>query len=71
MPRHPIASAIRTALLALLAGCATSPAVPARPGRTSPAPPAGIRFLENDLVRAVAEGRASDRPVFVDAWAPW
>lgn len=30
-----------------------------------------LPFVEDDYPRALAEARASKRPIFVDAWAPW
>jgi len=30
-----------------------------------------IVFIEDDYARALAEARATHRPLFVDAWAPW
>jgi hypothetical protein len=30
-----------------------------------------LPFIEDDYPRALAEARASKRPLFVDAWAPW
>ncbi len=29
------------------------------------------RVIEDDWPRALAEARAKDVPLFVDAWAPW
>lgn len=63
---------MRYALLAaaaLSAACATtSPApAPATPAATR----AGLPFIEDDFPRALAEAKAADKPLFVDAWAPW
>ena len=33
--------------------------------------PAVVPFIENDYPRALAEARARQLPLFVDAWAPW
>ncbi len=30
-----------------------------------------LPFIENDYPRALAEARRLDRPMFVEAWAPW
>jgi hypothetical protein len=30
-----------------------------------------LPFIENDYAKAVAQGKAKNLPVFVDAWAPW
>jgi hypothetical protein len=35
--------------------------------RTDP----GLPFIEDDWPRALAEARARDLPLFVEAWAPW
>ncbi len=38
-------------------------------GSTAAAAP--LPFIEDDWPRALAEARARDLPIFVDAWAPW
>lgn len=57
-----------------LLGCtqAARPAIPPlAPGAASlPAPPA-LSFIEDDYPRALAEAKASGKPLFIDAWAPW
>lgn len=30
-----------------------------------------LPFIENDFSKAVALGKSSKQPIFVDAWAPW
>ena len=30
-----------------------------------------LRFIEDDYSRALAQAKATRRPLFVDAWAPW
>jgi hypothetical protein len=30
-----------------------------------------LPFIENDFSKAVARGNAENKPIFVDAWAPW
>ena len=52
-------------LLAALLGAAPAPAN--EPTTTG----SGISFVEDDLARALAAGRAGHKPVFVDAWATW
>lgn len=61
-PRHAV-----SVLLPVLVGsaCATSPP----PAPTTAA--AKLPFIEDDYPRALAEARAKNRPLFVDAWAPW
>jgi hypothetical protein len=53
----------------LLAALALSACATARP---APAPEAeAVPFIEDDYPRALAEAKASHKPLFVDAWAPW
>jgi hypothetical protein len=30
-----------------------------------------VPFIENDYAKAVAQAKAKNVPLFVDAWAPW
>jgi hypothetical protein len=30
-----------------------------------------VPFIENDYSKAVAQAKAKNLPLFVDAWAPW
>lgn len=32
---------------------------------------AELPFIENEYTRAVAEAKAKNVPLFVEAWAPW
>jgi hypothetical protein len=32
---------------------------------------AALPFIENDYQKAVAQARARNIPLFVEAWAPW
>ena len=32
---------------------------------------ADLPFIENDFARAIAQARAKNVPLFVEAWAPW
>lgn len=34
-------------------------------------PHAKLPFIENDYKKAVAEAKAKNVPLFVEAWAPW
>jgi hypothetical protein len=34
-------------------------------------PAAALPFVENDYAKALARAKASNLPIFVDAWAPW
>lgn len=55
---------IPTALAAAaLAGCALL--------RTLGSTEAALPFIEDDYARALAEARARDVPLVVEAWAPW
>jgi len=49
------------ASIALVAASASASAAPAK----------HLRFIEDDWPRALAEAKARDLPLFVDAWAPW
>jgi len=69
-----------TALALALAGCsgAVRPAIPPLAPVGEPATTAGVAsvppvltFIEDDYPRALAEARATGKPLFVDAWAPW
>lgn len=58
------------------AGCATTPAarVEAPPSEQTPraeATPLRLPFIENDLALALSRAKAENKPLFVDAWAPW
>lgn len=40
----------------------------------SPAPPkaaAVLPWVEDDVAKALADGKAKKLPIFVEAWAPW
>jgi hypothetical protein len=32
---------------------------------------ADLPFIENDYVKALAQAKAKNVPLFVEAWAPW
>lgn len=32
---------------------------------------ADLPFIENDYLKAIAQARAKNVPLFVEAWAPW
>ena len=50
------------------AACTASPG---RPGAATASADAPIPFVENDYDGALAQAKASGKPLFVDAWAPW
>jgi len=61
-----IRSPYRTAVILLaLAGVAT--------GATGAPPPGNgvLPFVHDDYAAALEQARASDRPIFVESWAPW
>jgi thiol-disulfide isomerase/thioredoxin len=58
------------ALATLALSCAHAPP-PTPPAPSPPAPATALPFIEDDFPRALAEGRRTNRLVFVDAWAPW
>jgi hypothetical protein len=37
----------------------------------APAPKTALPFIEDDYGRALAEARAKNLPLFIEAWAPW
>jgi len=59
----------------MLVGCAPSTS----PGRAPIVPPTAagapatppVSFIEDDYPRALAEAKATGKPLFIDAWAPW
>jgi len=53
----------RAATLAFIGGLAFAPAVPAAPR--------GVLPWVEDFPKAVAQARAKNVPIFVEAWAPW
>jgi tetratricopeptide (TPR) repeat protein len=60
---------LRLALASLLTlvGSAAAFSAPASPAQSRPVLP----FIEDDYARALAEAKARNVPLFVDAWAPW
>ena len=62
---------MRTGILAACLVLSTSLAgAPARADSVA-ARPSALPFVEDDYGRALGEARASKRPLFVEAWAPW
>jgi thioredoxin-like negative regulator of GroEL len=57
-------------LALLVAGCTRHAPVAAALSDASPSS-SPIRFIENDYAAALAQARARDVPVFIDAWASW
>jgi len=53
---------MRLAPILLLAAVSSSPA---------PAGAAGAGWISDDYPKALAEAKARQVPLFVDAWAPW
>jgi hypothetical protein len=37
----------------------------------APAKSPALPFIENDYEKALAAAKASNRPLFVEVWAPW
>jgi hypothetical protein len=50
--------------LALFLGAASAVASASPPGKSLP-------FVEDDYPKAVAQARARNVPIFIEAWAPW
>jgi hypothetical protein len=55
---------IRASAVMMLLLTATPPLAQAAARETVP-------FIENDYSKAVAQAKAKNLPLFVDAWAPW
>ena len=56
--------------LAVIAAPDAPVSPPAKAGAAA-RPHARLRFIEDDYPRALAEARRLNRPLFVEAWAPW
>jgi len=69
-PVLPRPASAATAVLAVILF-----ALPSRPAAAAAAPasarPMVVPFIADDFERAVSEARASQRPIFVEVWAPW
>jgi thioredoxin-like negative regulator of GroEL len=65
--------AIAGVLGLLLGGCAAATPAPAveSPGPEPVVDGPGLTFIEDDLDRAMALAKATDRPLVIDLWAPW
>ena len=51
---------------------AASGAAPAASTKTAPASAKEVLpFIEDDFPKALAEARAKNVPIFIEAWAPW
>lgn len=72
----------RLAQLALAASLAAALSLAAHAAETAKAPSKSTRpaahaakpavpFLEDDYTKALAEARARQVPIFIEAWAPW
>jgi hypothetical protein len=46
-------------------------AAPAAVAGTAAAPRQVLPFIEDDYTKALASAKASGRPIFFEAWAPW
>jgi hypothetical protein len=68
---------LATAVLASPLLAATKPASQASATKMSAASKATtlhhrvLPFIEDDYPRALTEARASKKPIFIEAWAPW
>ena len=54
----------------VVAACSGRPSPPAATGGHETAA-AGLRFIEDDAPKALAEAKTRGVPIFVEAWAPW
>jgi thiol:disulfide interchange protein len=57
--------------LALLAVAPLAPVADAAAARPAAHAHAVVPFIDDDLPRALAAAKKSDRPIFVESWAPW
>lgn len=46
-------------------------AAPATVAGTAAAPRQVLPFIEDDYTKALASAKASGKPIFFEAWAPW
>ncbi|HEY3350798.1 MAG TPA: hypothetical protein VGM13_13560 [Thermoanaerobaculia bacterium] len=46
-------------------------AAPAAVAGTAAAPRPILPFIEDDYTKALASAKASGKPIFFEAWAPW
>lgn len=66
------ATALASLFLTLSAPNAASPALPSTPTRPTAEPTKkSVPFIEDDYTGALAEARARNLPLFIEAWAPW
>jgi hypothetical protein len=66
------ASASSVAANGTAAAPSTTAARPAKAtAKRAPAAKHVLPFIDDDLARALAEARKTNRPVFVESWAPW
>ncbi len=71
LPLAALMSLLALVPLAPPAGAATARARSARPVQKSAATHAVVPFIADDLERALADAKKSNRPLFVESWAPW
>lgn len=64
--------AMKNLILALTLAAATLPLVGATPTKgATPHKKEVLPFIADDYGKAVAQARAKNVPLFVEAWAPW
>ena len=61
----------RLAIALVLGGIAAAGARPAHAAKPASAGKPALPFIENDFAAALANAKASGRPLFVEVWAPW
>ncbi|MEO8055790.1 MAG: hypothetical protein ABI768_11580 [Acidobacteriota bacterium] len=59
-----LGAVLAAALFAAPAAVAGTTAAPAAPRQVLP-------FIEDDYTKALASAKASGKPIFFEAWAPW
>jgi thiol:disulfide interchange protein len=65
-----VTAAVTLALLATVPAAATS-ATSKSATATKPGAHSVVPFINDDLDRALADAKKTNRPIFVESWAPW
>lgn len=71
LPLATLLSLLALLSLAPPAGAAASGAKSPRPAKKAAVAHHVVPFIADDLDRALADARKTNRPVFVESWAPW
>lgn len=66
-----VLAASLAAALSLGASAAEAAKAPSKPKPAAHAAKPAVPFLEDAYTKALAEARARQVPIFIEAWAPW